>query len=426
MPDAPISTTGLLTVRVFCGRGLSVSGGESIPPLVQQALSTEQAKVASSVTMQSVRQCRRLAQNSEKRESLQRKQYWWLPYIILEFDKDEVLIGSVGDIDNNELGRSDLFMGNLKFVPNFDQRVTVDQWYDITEGSGQINVAVTFKASTPIQSLSVDSFDLLGTIGRGPYGHVMKVRKRDTSRIYAINTIRKAHLAVRSEITWHTLLERTVLAKVSSPFIVPLKFSFQTPDKLYLLLPVSTKTAVGEVLLESLHPPYGISREFEPENILLDYTGHIALCNVALCKFKKPDEDPANTFYGALDYMAPEVLLGHEYSKAADWWILGVFLYEMLTGLPPSYDDNRYEMYRKTLQDPLRFGDEVGLDARSLLAALLTREPSQRLGVNGAEEVKRHPFFSRYIDFDKLLAKKIQPPVGGALHTSHFSQVFTS
>ena len=67
-------------------------------------------------------------------------------------------------------------------------------------------------------------------------------------------------------------------------------------------------------------------------------------------------------------------------------------------------------MYRKILHDPLRFGDEVGSDARSLLTALLTRDPAQRLGVNGAEEIKRHPFFAKHIDWQKLLAKKIQPP----------------
>jgi serum/glucocorticoid-regulated kinase 2 len=64
---------------------------------------------------------------------------------------------------------------------------------------------------------------------------VMQVRKRDTSRIYALKTIRKAHIVSRSEVT-HTLAERTVLAQVNNPFIVPLKFSFQSPEKLYLVL----------------------------------------------------------------------------------------------------------------------------------------------------------------------------------------------
>lgn len=67
-------------------------------------------------------------------------------------------------------------------------------------------------------------------------------------------------------------------------------------------------------------------------------------------------------------------------------------------------------MYQKILQDPLVFGDEIGSQARSILASLLTREPSQRLGVNGADEIKRHPFFAKNIDFRRLLNKEIQPP----------------
>ncbi len=64
----------------------------------------------------------------------------------------------------------------------------------------------------------------------------MQVRKKDTQRIYALKTIRKAHIAQRPGEITHILAERTVLALVNNPFIVPLKFSFQNPDKLYLVM----------------------------------------------------------------------------------------------------------------------------------------------------------------------------------------------
>lgn len=117
--------------------------------------------------------------------------------------------------------------------------------------------------------MSIDDFDLLKVIGKGSFGkvhplaaseqqkmtsaelipslpfpcpspsttplQVMQVRKKDTSRIYALKTIRKAHIVSRSEVT-HTLAERTVLARVNNPFIVPLKFSFQNAEKLYFVL----------------------------------------------------------------------------------------------------------------------------------------------------------------------------------------------
>ena len=67
-------------------------------------------------------------------------------------------------------------------------------------------------------------------------------------------------------------------------------------------------------------------------------------------------------------------------------------------------------MYKKILSEPLRFPSDMGSDARDILRGLLTRDPSQRLGVNGAEEIKRHPFFAKHIDWRTLLQKKIQPP----------------
>lgn len=67
-------------------------------------------------------------------------------------------------------------------------------------------------------------------------------------------------------------------------------------------------------------------------------------------------------------------------------------------------------MYEKILRDPLVFGEDIGASARSILTGLLTRDPTQRLGVNGAEEIKRHPFFRDNIDFKKLYQKKLQPP----------------
>ena len=82
--------------------------------------------------------------------------------------------------------------------------------------------------------LTIEAFDLLKVIGKGSFGKVMQVRKKDTQRIYALKTIRKAHIAQRPGEITHILAERTVLALVNNPFIVPLKFSFQTPDKLYL------------------------------------------------------------------------------------------------------------------------------------------------------------------------------------------------
>jgi serum/glucocorticoid-regulated kinase 2 len=368
----------------------------------------------------------------------------------------------------------------------------------------------------------------------------MQVRKRDTQRIYALKTIRKAHIVNRGEIT-HTLAERLVLSRVTSPFIVPLKFSFQSEQKLYLVLACvctslpphashpdrlnvdssmeessstisnanksSTRNAVGftaqnfsspsstfMISMSSIGKQYtsmtvipirylhlSIS-DLKPENILLDYTGHIALCDFGLCKLNMKDNDMTNTFCGTPEYLAPEILNGAGYStqpalpapstkrvakyhtprpddRLVDsrralvrdacrpspvlrWCVLALISYPLLARclmplplllplpFPPlSFPEITDKMYEKILRDPLLFPDEVSPSARSILTGLLTRDPAQRLGVNGADVIKRHRFFEK-IDWQRLAQKKIQPPfkpsVRSPVDVSNFDTVFTA
>ncbi|KAJ7288262.1 kinase-like domain-containing protein [Mycena rebaudengoi] len=478
----PSPRSGLLAIRVLWAEGLAVPAGTAIPASVQAALSSQQAKVASSVSPSSVTQQRLASKTRGNRDSIQRTQCWWLPYLVMEYEVNQVLITPLGgelekpifmyqahfDVSRNseismqcylradepkrggdgadDLG-NDIFLGGIKFVPNFDDGGTQDQWYDLVGGAGKIQIGVAFQPTNG-QSLTIDDFELITVIGKGSFGKVMQVRKRDTSRIYALKTIRKMHIVNRNEIT-HTLAERLVLAQVNSPFIVPLKFSFQSEQKLYLVLAFvnggelfyhlqqaqrfdeeRARFYSAELLLalEHLHELDVVYRDLKPENILLDFTGHIALCDFGLCKLNMKADDKTNTFCGTPEYLAPEILNGHGYNKTIDWWTLGVLLFEMLAGLPPFYDEVTDKMYEKILNDPLVFGPEIGPEARSILEKLLTRDPTRRLGVNGATEIKNHEFFAS-TDFKKLLQKKIQPPfkpnVDSPVDVSNFDTIFT-
>ncbi|KAK0357482.1 Serine/threonine-protein kinase [Friedmanniomyces endolithicus] len=324
------------------------------------------------------------------------------------------------------------------------------QWHDVQYGTGAIRIGVKFVENRQ-RSLKIEDFDLLKVVGKGSFGKVMQVMKKDTQRIYALKTIRKQHIISRSEVA-HTLAERSVLAQINNPFIVPLKFSFQSPEKLYLVLAFvnggelfhhlqreqrfdinRSRFYAAELLcaLECLHGFGVIYRDLKPENILVDYVGHIALCDFGLCKLDMKDEDKTNTFCGTPEYLAPELLHGQGYTKAVDWWTLGVLLYEMLTGLPPFYDENTNEMYRKILAEPLHFpGPEiVPPAARDLLTRLLDRDATRRLGSNGAAEIKAHPFFHS-IDWRKLLDRKYEPSFKPSVmderDTANFDKEFTS
>lgn len=416
----------------------------------------------------------------------------YLPYALLDFDKMQVFVNSVSGNPENPLwagdntqykfdvsrvtdlnvhlyirnpnappgaGRSqDIFIGVARIAPRFEEKHTfVDDpkaskkdrekaaaefanrekelghsglnWVEVQYGSGKLKIGVEY-VENRAGKLNIEDFELLKVVGKGSFGKVMQVRKKDTSRIYALKTIRKAHIISRSEVA-HTLAERSVLAQINNPFIVPLKFTFQSPEKLYFVLAFvnggelfhhlqkeqrfdvnRARFYTAELLcaLECLHGFNVIYRDLKPENILLDYQGHIALCDFGLCKLDMKDEDRTNTFCGTPEYLAPELLMGQGYNKTVDWWTLGVLLYEMLTGLPPFYDENTNEMYRKILSEPLHFpgADVVPPAAKDLLSKLLNREPTERLGANGSAEIKAHPFFHA-IDWRKLLQRKYEP-----------------
>lgn len=422
-----------------------------------------------------------------------------LPYALVDFDKQQVFISAVSGTPENPLwaggntqykfdvsrvtdltvslyirnpsappnaGRNeDIFIGTFKIQPRFEEQRTDGkgskgeissqgqagaEWIPVQFGSGQMRIGVNFVENRQ-DRLTIDDFELLKVVGKGSFGKVMQVQKKDTFRIYALKTIRKAHIISRSEVA-HTLAERSVLAQINNPFIVPLKFSFQSPEKLYLVLAFvnggelfhhlqkeqrfdinRARFYAAELLcaLECLHGFNVIYRDLKPENILLDYTGHIALCDFGLCKLDMKDEDRTNTFCGTPEYLAPELLTGAGYTKSVDWWTLGVLLYEMLTGLPPFYDENTNDMYRKILTEPLHFpGQEiVPPAARDLLTRLLDRNAEKRLGAKGAAEIKAHYFFHS-IDWRKLLERKYEPSfkpaVQDAKDTANFDREFTS
>ena len=363
--------------------------------------------------------------------------------------QDPVLSDYVQKIKSNNDIHLDSFQLplNLKIDSASNIRLYNHQWIDLDAKMGKLNISVDYKPSTH-KHLSIDDFDLLKVIGKGSFGKVMQVRKRDTNKIYALKAIRKSYIVSKSEVT-HTLAERTVLARVDNPFIVPLKFSFQSPEKLYLVLAFinggelfyhlqregrfdlsRSRFYTAELLcaLETLHDFDIIYRDLKPENILLDYQGHIALCDFGLCKLNMKDQEKTTTFCGTPEYLAPELLLGQGYTKVVDWWTLGVLLYEMLTGLPPYYDEDVPKMYKKILQDPLRFPDNFDKDAKDLLIGLLCRDPKRRLGYHGSDEIKSHPFFHQ-LSWKRLKMKgyipPYKPPVMGAMDTSNFDQEFT-
>ncbi|XP_016104692.1 ribosomal protein S6 kinase alpha-6-like [Sinocyclocheilus grahami] len=252
----------------------------------------------------------------------------------------------------------------------------------------------------------------------------------DAGQLYAMKVLKKASLKVRDRV--RTKMERDILVEVNHPFIVRLHYAFQTEGKLYLILDflrggdvftrlskevmfteedVKFYLAELALALDHLHNLGIVYRDLKPENILLDEAGHIKLTDFGLSKESVDQDKKAYSFCGTVEYMSPEVVNRRGHTQSADWWSLGVLMFEMLTGTLPFQGKDRNETMNMILKAKLGMPQFLSLEAQSLLRMLFKRNPSNRLGAgpDGVEEIKRHTFFST-IDWNKLYRRELQPP----------------
>ena len=283
-------------------------------------------------------------------------------------------------------------------------------------------------------------------------GKVFLVREIKTSSIYALKVLRKDNIIKRNQIE-HTKTERSVLGYVKHPFIVGMNMAFQSKEKLYFVLDycaggelffhlgklgrfpeARARFYAAEIVLaiRYVHSLDIVYRDLKPENVLLDDKGHIRLTDFGLSKEGiSSSSSGANSFCGTPEYLAPEILNRQGHGRAVDWWSLGALLYEMLTGLPPFYCQDRERLFEKIRKSELSYPATVQPAARSLLKGLLTKDPTRRLGSGpeDAEAIKRVEFFAS-IDWDKLFRGEIQPDwvpnIMGSLDTSQFDKEFTN
>lgn len=320
------------------------------------------------------------------------------------------------------------------------------------ERSSLIDVSEEVVNSKACLKADPSQFELLKVLGQGSFGKVFLVRKlTDTDRgnLYAMKVLKKATLKVRDRL--RTKKERDILVDVQHPFIVKLRYAFQTEGKVYLILDflrggdlftrlskeimfteedVKFYLAELALALDHLHKIGIIYRDLKPENILLDASGHVTLTDFGLSKESEYDQK-TYSFCGTVEYMAPEVVNRRGHSQAADWWSYGVLMYEMLTGALPFQGKDRKDTMNMILKAKLGMPQFLSQEAQFLLRQLFKRNPANRLGFgeNGIEDIKAHDFF-KSIDWEKLFKKELKPPfkpaAGRADDAFYFDPEFTS
>nr|AML78026.1 putative LOV domain-containing protein [Lindsaea linearis] len=295
------------------------------------------------------------------------------------------------------------------------------------------------------ERLGLKHFRPIKPLGSGDTGSVHLVELRGTGQVFALKAMDKSMMLQRNKVH-RVIAEREILAMMDHPFLPTLYASFQTNTHVCLITDFCpggdlfllqdrqpTKTlseraarfyaAEVVVALEYLHCMGVIYRDLKPENVLLQKNGHILLtdfdlsfltsCSAQLIlhggkgrsrrskrrrrvTFCAEPHVSSNSFVGTEEYIAPEIITGEPHSSGVDWWALGILLYEMLYGRTPFVGRNRQKTFFNVLNKELIFPSSipVSLAGRQLIAGLLQRDPTTRLGaLRGASDVKKHPFF---------------------------------
>jgi serine/threonine protein kinase len=238
-----------------------------------------------------------------------------------------------------------------------------------------------------------------------------------------MKVISKRLIQRRGSYVENMLAERNILTRIANhPFIVTMHASFQTREKLFIVMDfcaggelflklgregIFRESTAGFYLaeitlaLEHLHSLSVLHRDLKPENILLGSDGHCCLTDFGLAKDFTgnnggggndaddggggDDEGRARTLCGTMEYMAPEMVARKWYGKGADYWSLGCIAYEMLSGQPPFSSSNKggsREMFRRIMNERIRMPDGASAAACKLLKGLLNRDAGKRLGAS--------------------------------------------
>ncbi|GAA0149442.1 protein modifying enzyme [Lithospermum erythrorhizon] len=301
----------------------------------------------------------------------------------------------------------------------------------------------------PREVVGLEDFEILKLVGQGAFGKVYQVREIRSAEIFAMKVMRKDKIMENNHVEYMKT-ERDILTKIDHPYIVQLRYSFQNKYRLYLVLDFVNGGHLCFLLyrqglfredlawiyaakiisaVSHLHANGIMHRDLKPENILVDAEGHVRLTDFGLAK-QFDDTTRSNSMCGTLEYMAPEIVLGKGHHKAADWWSVGILLYEMLTGKVPFTGGNKHKVQQKIIKDKMKLPAFLTSDAHSLLKGLLQKEVSRRLGSGpkGSNEIKGHKWFSS-INWKKLEARQIQPSfrpeVAGKHCVSNFDECWT-
>ncbi|XP_015795944.1 serine/threonine-protein kinase N [Tetranychus urticae] len=348
---------------------------------------------------------------------------------------------SIHSIDENEIARL-----KLRYSPGPEPIIDL-------AGEESPPKTVTSESYKTGKRMTINDFEFISVLGRGHFGKVILSRYKPTREYYALKALKKGDVIARDEIE-SLMAEKRILevaTKTRHPFLINLFACFQTSLHVCFVMeyacggdlmlhihqdifsePRATFYAACIVLgLQFLHENKIIYRDLKLDNLLLDAQGYVKIADFGLCKEGIGFGDRTGTFCGTPEFLAPEVLTDNSYTRAVDWWGLGVLIFEMLIGESPFPGDDEEEVFDSIVNEEVRYPRCLSTESVAIMKRLLRKNPDRRLGSSerDAEDVKKQSFF-RHINWEDLLARKVKPPFVPTIKSlddvSNFDNEFTS
>lgn len=274
--------------------------------------------------------------------------------------------------------------------------------------------------------ISLNDLNLIKLIGKGTYGNVFLSYCCKTSKFYALKSVHKRKVE-EFDVFDNLIQEKKILGFVDHPFIVKSIKSFNEGQRILFLMEmikgidmfdhfhnslpwdedkIRFYSACLVLALEYLHKRKVIYRDLKPENIKIDEQGFPVLMDFGLSKIVK---GRTYSHAGSSHYMSPQVILGKGYGFEADYWSLGVMIYEFFYGEVPwgSKDSNPLEISKKIIEGKLNFPSKAQNPGFiKLISQLLGKTSNLRENI---KDIKKHIWFAG-VDFKELIERKAVVP----------------
>ena len=290
-----------------------------------------------------------------------------------------------------------------------------------------------FSNDEKIKCADFEDFEIIKIIGRGISGKVFLAKNRYNGQYYALKSVDQNIYDINdSEL--NRLEKFSENLKLS--FIINIIFCFETTERVYFAFPyiqgeellyniknnknfdeekIKFYAAIIGLSLEYLHNNGIEYKFFSSKNILIDKDGYLKIVPFHIGKIFPLKNNNYKKLLNKLknEYSPPEIFLEEtKTKKAADWWNLGIIIFEMFYGVTPFYTDNDNDLKYMIINEELKFpkNPNISESLKDLIQKLLNKNCEERLGFqNGFEEIKNHEFFKDF-NFDELQEKKIEPP----------------